>query len=108
MKVEVKKVFREKRILSSLNKTHIALIPKMQGPETIGNYRFIRLCNMVYKIITKSIVARLRPFLGELITLLQITFVSGRRGMDNAIIVQEIIHRIRKKKRECWIHGNQN
>ena len=108
MKVEVKKVFREKRILSSLNKTHIALIPKMQGPETIGNYRFISLCNMVYKIITKSIVARLRPFLGELISLLQIAFVSGRRGMDNAIIVQEIIHTIRKKKRECWIHGNQN
>jgi len=63
---------------------------------------------MVYKIISKSIVARLRPFWGELISSLQIAFVPGRRGTDNAIIMQELIHTIRKKKRECWVHGNQN
>lgn len=108
MKAEVKRVFGEKRISSSLNKTHIALIPKMHGPKTIGNYKLISLCNMVYKIITKSIVARLRPFWGELISLLQIAFVLGRRGTNDAIIVQELIHTISKKKRECWIHGNQN
>nr|XP_023874857.1 uncharacterized protein LOC111987377 [Quercus suber] len=97
VKAEVKKVFVEKKVPSYLNKTHIALIPKVQGPETIGNYMPIRLCNTVYKIITKIIVARLRPILGELISPFQTAFVSGRRGTDNAIIVQKLIHMISKK-----------
>ncbi|XP_075670193.1 uncharacterized protein LOC142639955 [Castanea sativa] len=59
--------------------------------------RPISLCNTVYKIITKIIVARLRPILGELISLFQIAFVPGRRGTDNDIIVQELIHTISEK-----------
>ena len=69
-----------------LNKTLIALIPKIQGPETLGNYRPISPCNTVYKVVTKIIVARLRPFLDKIISPSQTAFVSGRKGIDNAII----------------------
>ena len=62
---EVKKCFEIKKISESLNKTNVALIPKIQGPKTIGNYRPINLCNIVYKIITKMIVARIRPMLDK-------------------------------------------
>ena len=62
---EVKKCFEIKKISESLNKTNVALIPKIQGLETIGNYRPINLCNIVYKIITKMIVARIRPMLDK-------------------------------------------
>ena len=96
----VKKVFLEKKIPDYLNKTHIALIPKIQGPEMIANYRPISLCNTVYKIITKIIVARIRPHLDKLISPLQAAFVPGRKGVDNAIIVQEVIHSLSKKKRK--------
>ena len=85
---------------SYLNKTHIALIPKIQGPETLGNYRPISLCNTVYKIVTKVIVARLRPFLDKLISPVQAAFIPGRKGIDNTIIVQEVIHSITKKRGE--------
>ena len=64
----------------------------------MGNYRPISLCNTVYKVITKIIVARLRPFLEKLISPLQAAFVPGRKGIDNAIIVQEIVHTLSKKK----------
>ena len=84
---------------SYLNKTHIALIPKIQGPETLGNYRPISLCNTVYKIVTKVIVARLRPLLDKLISPVQAAFIPGRKGIDNTIIVQEVIHSITTKKR---------
>ena len=97
MKAEVKKVFVEKKVPSYLNKNHIALIPKVQGPETLGNYSPISLCNTVFKIITKIIVARLMPILGELISPFQTAFMPGRRGTDNVIIVQELIHTISKK-----------
>ena len=64
----------------------------------MGNYKPISLCNIVYKIVTKVIVARLRPYLDKLISPLQAAFVPGRKGIDNAIIAQEVIHSINKKR----------
>ena len=94
----VKKVFVERKVPEFLNRTQFVLIPKIQGLETLGNYRPISLCNTVYKVITKVIVARLRPYLDKLISPFQTAFVLGRKGMDNAIIVQEIVHTLSKKK----------
>ena len=74
---EVKKIFSERKMSEKLNQTHIVLIPKIQGLETLGNYRPISLCNTTYKIVTKIIVARLRPYLGNLISPLQFAFVPG-------------------------------
>ncbi|XP_050242023.1 uncharacterized protein LOC126690976 [Quercus robur] len=95
---EVEKVFTTRKVPEYLNNTHIVLIPKIQGPETIGNYRPISLCNSVYKIITKILVARIRPHLNKLVSPYQIAFVPGRRGVDNVIIVQELIHTIGRTK----------
>ena len=102
---EVKRVFTERKVPSYLNKTHIALIPKIQGLETLGNYRPISLCNIVYKIIMKIIVNRLRPYLDKLISLHQVAFVPGRKGINNAIIAQEVIHSISKKRRRVGVYG---
>lgn len=44
------------------------------------------------------IVARLKPLLDKLISLLQSAFVPGRRSVDNVIVVQELIHSISNKK----------
>ena len=81
-----------------MNRTHIALIPKIQGPETLGNYKPISLCNVGYKVVTKVIVARLRPYLDKLISPLQAAFRPSQKGINNAIIAQEIIHTLSKKR----------
>ena len=52
----------------------------------------------MYKIVSKVIVSRIRPLLDQLISLCQAAFVPGRRGVDNAIVVQEIIHTMGKAK----------
>lgn len=52
----------------------------------------------MYKIVSKVIVSRIRPLLDQLISLCQAAFVPGRRGVDNAIIVQELIHTMWKAK----------
>ena len=62
---EVRKIFVDMVVPEELNRTHITLIPKIPGPETLSNYRPISLCNMVYKIVSKIVVARLRPFLAR-------------------------------------------
>ena len=58
---EVKKIFSSRKVLEYLNRTLIALIPKIQGLETLENYCPFSLCNTVYKLVSKIIVNRLRP-----------------------------------------------
>ena len=49
-------------------------------------------------MVTKIIVARLRPYLDKLISPLQAAFVPGRKGVGNAFIAQEIIHFLGRKR----------
>ncbi|XP_030923186.1 uncharacterized protein LOC115950077 [Quercus lobata] len=98
VKKEIHHIFTTKAAPEYLNKTLITLIPKSRNPETLNNYRPISLCNTVYKMVTKIIVAQFRPLLPDLISPLQSAFVPGRQGMDNAIIVQELIHSMVRKK----------
>ena len=83
----IKEVFERGCVLPYLNKTLITLIPKHSRADSLGSFRPISLCNTVYKVISKIIIARLRPFLDSLISPLQAAFVLGRKGVDNAIIV---------------------
>ena len=89
---EVKLIFSSGEMPAYLNKTLITLIPKCSNPETLWNYRPISLCNSIYKVLTKIIVTRLRPLLVDLVSPLQTTFVLGRKRVNNAIIVQELVH----------------
>ena len=84
---EIKDIFLKKKIPEYLNQTLITLIPKIKGPESLGNYRPISLCNTVYKLVTKIIIARFRPHLNKLISPCQAAFIPSRKGTDNAIIV---------------------
>ena len=95
---EIRKVFRDRKVLEYLKRTHIVLIPKVQGPETIGNYCPISLCNTIYKIISKVIIAQIRPHLEYLVSPYQTAFVPSRGRADNVIIVQELIHSIGRAK----------
>ena len=98
VKVEMKNIFSTRKVPDYLNKTLITHILKIQGLETLGNYCLISLCNTVYKVVTKIIVNWIRPLLGSLISLMQVAFVLRRRGIDNAIIVQQLVQSISKAK----------
>ena len=87
-----------KGLPQGINSTHIALLPKIQTPETAAHFRPIGLCNVSYKIITKVIVNRLKPILPILISNTQASFVPGRQITDNIVIVQEVIHTMRRKQ----------
>lgn len=65
----------------------MVLIPKHDDPHTFKDFRPISLCNVLYKLVTKVLVHRLRPFLGDLISPLQSSFIPGRGTKDNAILL---------------------
>lgn len=76
---EVKKIFRDGKVSDQLNETLVTLIPKCKSPESLNNYRPISLCNSVYKIVSKILVERIKPFLSKLISPIQTAFVQGRK-----------------------------
>ena len=82
-------------LLKSLNETFLTLIPKESRTEDPGKLRLIALCNVIYKIISKTIANRLHPLLLLIISLEQVGFVEGRKILDGIILIHEIIHSIK-------------
>jgi hypothetical protein len=80
------------RIPEGVNDTAIVLIPKSEVPETLKDFRPISLCTVIYKVISKCMVNRLRPILGEIVSINQSAFVPGRLITDNALVAFECIH----------------
>ena len=95
---EVKTIFKDGLVLDHLNETLVTLIPKCKSPESLNNYRPISLCNSVYKIASKILVERIRPYLNKLVFPFQTAFVPGRKGLDNVLVAQELFYALDKKK----------
>ena len=98
VKEEVKGIFSSCYMPPYLNQTLVVLIPKRNGPESIGHYRPISLCNTVYKIVTKILVLRLKIVIVSLFSPIQIACIGGRRGTNNVIIAQELVYSLNQKK----------
>jgi hypothetical protein len=88
----VKLFFATGSIPEGVNETAIVLIPKIDQPETLKDFRPISLCTVLYKIIAKCMVNRLRPILGEIVSINQSAFVPGRLITDNALVAFECFH----------------
>jgi hypothetical protein len=92
----VKTFFAEGRMPEGVNDTAIVLIPKVAHPERLTEYRPISLCNVIYKVVSKCLVNRLRPLLEELVDENQSAFVPGRLITDNVLIAFECLHAIQQ------------
>ena len=56
------------------------------------DFRPISLCNVIYKVIAKSLADRLKPVLPNYIDHSQATFIKNRHISSNIVITQEIVH----------------
>lgn len=83
--------FRNGRLLKDLNTTAICLIPKSPQDCTLGDYRPISCCNVVYKIISKILVKRMKPILAGCVSPSQAAFLEGRSLGENMLLASELI-----------------
>ena len=71
----VQESYSNKEMLRALNATFLILIPKKEEANQLDFFRPIALCNVVYKIITKLLVERLKVWLPMVISKEQGGFV---------------------------------
>ncbi|XP_010462868.1 PREDICTED: uncharacterized protein LOC109125019 [Camelina sativa] len=95
----VREFFRSGRFDPCLNETNICLIPKVDRPQRMAEFRPISLCNVSYKIISKILCFRLKRFLPSLVSETQSAFVSGRLITDNILVAQEMFHGLNTNNR---------
>lgn len=86
----VKRFFTTEEMLEGLNHTNLCLIPKITNPKTMKDFRPISLCKVVYKIISKILVRRLKNVLPRVVSENQAAFISDRYITDNVLIAHEV------------------
>jgi len=83
----------------SINITWVTLIPKEKVAEEVKDYRPISMVGSVYKVIAKILSKRLREVIPELIREVQTTFIKGRQILYGALIANETVHWLKRKKK---------
>jgi len=86
------------KLLKEVNSTILTLIPKKKNASSMGDYRPIACCNVVYKCITKTLAKRLMQGLDEVIRSNQGAFIPKRSIAENILLAQEVVCDYHKDK----------
>ncbi|XP_031255913.1 uncharacterized protein LOC116113894 [Pistacia vera] len=87
----VRHFFATNEMPRCVNATRIALVPKVESPSRMTDFRPISCCNVLYKCISKVIMNRFKVVLPNIIGVSQSAFVLGRRISDNILLTQELL-----------------
>ncbi|GKA45481.1 RNA-directed DNA polymerase, eukaryota, reverse transcriptase zinc-binding domain protein [Tanacetum coccineum] len=85
------------------NSSFFTLIPKVNNPTLITDFRPISLIGIHYKIIAKILANRLSKVIDKIVSKEQSTFIAGRQILDGPIILSEIIEWHKKRKKQLLI-----
>ncbi|XP_074314673.1 uncharacterized protein LOC141649902 [Silene latifolia] len=73
------------------NSTLLVLVPKMDTPLTVKDYRPIACCTTFYKVISKILANRLKQVLDSIVGPEQAAFVADRDIFDNTMLAHELV-----------------
>lgn len=91
-------IFSSAFLPAATNSTILSLVPKFPGATKITDFRPISCLNTVYKVISRLLVARLKPILQDVILPCQTAFVKDRLLVENTVLASELVHGYHKNK----------
>ena len=83
---------------ADLNHTFLTLIPKGKCPGRVSDFHPIALCNILYKLVSKVLVNRLKKILLDIIFDTQSAFQFDKATSDNILVAFETLHHMKAKK----------
>lgn len=94
---EITNFFNTGLMSSQMSRSNLILVPKVDSPARVTDYRPISVCNTLYKVASKILAARLRPFIADCISISQSAFLPGREITENIILLREVLHSFKQK-----------
>ena len=99
----IMKFHRNGRLTKGINSTFIDLIPKVESPQRLNDFRPISLVGSMYKILAKVLANRLRLVIGSVISDSQSAFVKGRQVLDGILVANEVVDDAQRSNKELLL-----
>ena len=96
----ISEFYRNGKLSKGINSTFNALIPKIDSPQFLNDFRPIPLVGSLYKILAKVLANRLRQVIDSVMSDVQSAFVKNRQILDGILIANEVVDEARMLKKE--------
>jgi len=94
---------RNGKLSKGINSTFIALIPKVENPQSLNDFRSISLVGSLYKILAKILANRTRQVIGSVVSEAQFAFLKNKQILDGILIANEVVDEARKSKKDLLL-----
>ena len=94
----IKEFFKSCTFPSRANMTWVTFISKFEDAREMKDFRPISMIGCIYNVVAKILANQLHRVMNGLVGKTQTAFVQGRQILDGALIANEAVHWIKKKK----------
>jgi len=94
---------RNGKFMKGINNTFIALIPKIDSPQRLNDFRPISLVGSLYKVLAKVLANILKVVMGTVIADSQTAFVKNKQILNGILIANEVVDEARKVNKELML-----
>jgi len=81
------------------NASFLCLIPIVENPQQLGEFRPISLVGFLYKIISKVLSLRLKKVISKVFDVRQSAFLEGRGLLDTVLVANEVLEEYKRKRK---------